>query len=595
MVELEEEVAERKRKEVALRKVNRAYKVLSTCNQLMIRAKEEKELLQGPAASSQRRADTAIGRGPSGTAIRTGRPSVNRNIQTDPNFKPWRAEATKRGYASSIALPLIVEKQTIGALSIYANEASSLLLNAWQSEVNQPLPDGWLDFNRKVLRSGKTKNTECECSGKTYSLTFAPVADAGYTNLYGLDITERKKAEQILRESEERYHSLTQTATDAIISIDSKGVIVSWNRGAQEMFGYTEEEVLNKPMTLCMPERYREAYEKGMKRLLATGEPHIVGKTVESYGLRKNGDEFPMELSLSSWETAEGRFFTEIIRDISERRKAEEEMRKIMEDIKKAGQRGAGLTEQLLSFSRKQAIQPEILALNTVVEETEKMLGRLIGEDIELTTDLESKLWLVKADQGQIDQILMNLTINARDAMTEGGKIVVKTENVDIDEKFCQSYSYARPGRFVCLSVEDTGVGMDQETLSRVFEPFFTTKEISKGTGLGLSVIYGIVKQHEGWVNVCSEPGQGSVFRVYLPASFTSEGKEAEEEVPLKKLQGHGERVLLVKKPELKVLLSSGYLDDKSQWSVIRERGFNFLQKPYTLAELLKSMKKALE
>ena len=189
----------------------------------------------------------------------------------------------------------------------------------------------------------------------------------------------------------------------------------------------------------------------------------------------------------------------------------------------------------------------------------------------------------------------MDLSINARDAMPEGGKIVIKTENVNIDEWFCRRFSYARPGRFVRLSVEDTGVGMDQETLSHIFEPFFSTKEIGKDTGLGLSVIFGIVKQHEGWVNVCSEPGQGSVFRVYLPASFTSEGKEAEEEVPLKKLQGHGERVLLVKKPELKVLLSSGYLDDKSQWSVIRERGFNFLQKPYTLAELLKSMKKALE
>jgi len=930
-LKLEEEVVERKRKEVALRKVNRAYKVLSTCNQLLIRAKEETELLQevcgvivteggyklawvGFAEQDETKtvrpvaqagcgegyldtihvswADTDLGRGLTGTAIRTGKPSVYKNILGDPRYEPWRAEAEKRGYASSIALPVIVEKQTLGALNIYAGEpdafdrdeidllmelasdlaygvralrtqaahvraeeevgrlakfpgenpnpvlriakegtiiyanaASSLLLSAWQSGVDQPLPDEWLVFTRKVFRSGKAKNTEYEHSGRTYSLTFAPVADAGYTNVYGLEITARKKAEEVLRESEERYRSLTQTATDAIISIDSKGIIVSWNRGAQEMFGYKEEEALNKPLTLCMPQRNREAYRKGMKRLLATGEPHIVEKTVESFGLRKNGDEFPMELSLSSWETAEGRFFTEIIRDISERRKAEEEMcklshaveqspsaviitdiegnieyvnprftqmsgysldevrgksprilnpgelssealseieetitagkewwgelqnkkkngelywvsssvsairdsegetshflavqedisekklleqqltqaqkleaigalaggvahdfnnllgviigysdylltkldredqmYKIMEDIRKAGQRGAALTDQLLAFSRKQAIQPEILALNRVVAETEKILARLIGEDIELITDLEPELWLVKADQGQITQILMNFSVNARDAMAEGGKIIIKTENVNIDEEFCRQFSYARPGRFVRLSVEDTGCGMDQETLFQIFEPFFTTKEIGKGTGLGLSVIYGIVKQHEGWVNVYSEPGQGSVFSVHLPASITSEVKEAAGEVTIEELQGHGERVLLVededmlrelsvrillengyvvfaaakaedalelferekgefhivfsdvvlpdidgiklverlleKKPELKVLLSSGYMDDKSRWPVIRERGFNFLQKPYTLAGLLKSMKKTLE
>jgi len=929
MLELEEEVTERKRKEVALRKINWAYKGLSACNQLLIRAEEETELLQGvcrviateggyrmawvgfaeqdkektvrPVARAGYEegyldtvriswADNEQGRGPTGTAIRTGKPRVSKNIQSDPDFEPWRAEAEKRGYASSISLPLIVGKQTLGALTIYAaepdafdsdeidllvefasdlaygvralrlqderaraeeeaeslakfpsenpnpvlriskegaivfaNEASSLLLSAWQRELNQPLPDEWLDFYRKVLRSGKAKNAECECSGETYSLTFAPVVGAGYTNVYGLDITERKKAEQILRESEERYRSLTQTATDAIISIDSKGAIVSWNRGAQEMFGYTEAEVLNQPIAICIPQRNREAYREEIERLLATGEPHILGPSAELYGVKKNSDEFPIEISFSLWETAGGKYLTGIIRDISARMKAEEQMRKlshaveqspsaviitdlegsieyvnprltqmsgysaaevmgkqpdilgfddfslaargeimetinageewrgefhtkkktgelywvsasvsairdsegkishylavqeditdkkllqrqliqaqkmeavgtlaggiahdfnnllgviigysdyllakldredqmhkIMGDIKKAGQRGTGLTDQLLAFSRKQAIQPEILALNTVVEETEKILGRLIGEDIELVTGLEPELWLVKADQGQITQILMNFAVNARDAMAAGGKIVIKTENVNIDEEFCRRYSYARPGRFVRLSVEDTGVGMDQETLFHIFEPFFTTKETGKGTGLGLSVIYGIVKQHEGWVNVYSEPGQGSVFRVYLPASFASEAKEAEEELSIEELRGHGERVLLVedeqmlrefaertlpengyvvfaaakaeealelferekgefhmvfsdvvlpdingvelvdrllvKKPELKVLLCSGYMDDRSRWSVIGKRGFNFLQKPYTLAELLKSMKEA--
>ena len=332
---------------------------------------------------------------------------------------------------------------------------------------------------------------------------------------------------------------------------------------------------------------------------------------------------------------------------------------KIIESIGKAGHQGASLTDQLLSFSRKQVFKMKILNLNIAVLETEKMLGYLIGEDIELLTDTEPELWLVEADKGQINQILMNLSVNARDAMAEGGKIVIRTENVHIEKEYSQKLSYARPGRFVCLSIEDTGTGMDQEILSHIFDPFFTTKGVGKGTGLGLPVIYGIVKQHDGWVNVYSEPGQGSVFKVYLPASFTSEVEDTEGEAFIEKLQGNGERILLVedeellcefieqtlsengytvfkakkaaealdlyerekgafhivfsdvvlpdingielvnrllaKRPELKVLLSSGYLDDKSQWSVICERGFNFLMKPYSITELLTSMKEALK
>lgn len=337
----------------------------------------------------------------------------------------------------------------------------------------------------------------------------------------------------------------------------------------------------------------------------------------------------------------------------------DDQIQRIIKNIKAAGQQGAVLTTQLLAFSRKQVIQTEILSLNMVIAETEKMLNRLLGEDIELVSEFETNLWEVEADHGQISQILMNLLVNARDSMTNGGKIVIRTENLNIEKEFCRQFPYARPGKFICFSIEDEGVGIEKDILSHIFEPFFTTKETGKGTGLGLSVIYGIVKQHNGWVNVESEPGQGSVFSVYLPASTTSVVNESVMDDFIENLHGHNERVLLVEdqemlrgfaaqilsengyivsevekaeeavelfekeegafdivfsdvvlpgingvkladslqeiKPELKVLLTSGYMDDKSQWSVIQGKGYSFLQKPYTLREVLKSLKEALK
>jgi len=337
----------------------------------------------------------------------------------------------------------------------------------------------------------------------------------------------------------------------------------------------------------------------------------------------------------------------------------EDEMYKFTSNIKEAGMRGAELTDQLLSFSRKQVIQTELISINTVIEETEKMLGQLLGEDIELISQLEPKLWFVEADRGQINQIVMNLSINARDAMTAGGKIVMRTDNITIDKEYCNKFPYAIPGEFICMSVEDEGSGMDHETMSHIFEPFFTTKGTGRGTGLGLSVIYGIVKQHGGWVNVESVVGRGSTFRVFLPAVLSPGIDKSMEKTSTEDLDGHGKRVLLVEdekmlreftsktltengytvfgagkaeearvlfereqgqfdiilsdvvlpdtdgitlvdslllqKPKLKVIITSGYMDDKSQWPVIQEKGYPFLKKPYSLHELLKGVRTALK
>ncbi len=330
-----------------------------------------------------------------------------------------------------------------------------------------------------------------------------------------------------------------------------------------------------------------------------------------------------------------------------------------LKHIHRASLRAASLTRQLLFLSRRQPMELTLLNINRTVDDLLKMLNRLIGEDIAINTNMETALWTVRADEGNIEQVIMNLVVNARDAMFHGGKLTIKTENVTLDEGSCKGIPEARPGKFVCLSVMDTGAGMDKEIIQHIFEPFFTTKEAGKGTGLGLSVVYGIIKQHEGWINVYSEDGQGSTFKVYLPASSIKLKDTTVETIPIQELQGSSERILLLedeegvrgfvtktfrengyvvfeaasakkaldiferengrfhlvfsdivlpdksglqlidqllsRKPGLPVLLSTSYTDAKSQWPVIRERGFKFLQKPYVLLDLLKTVREAIE
>ena len=328
-------------------------------------------------------------------------------------------------------------------------------------------------------------------------------------------------------------------------------------------------------------------------------------------------------------------------------------------EIKKAADRAASLTRQLLAFSRRQPLQKRIIDLNTVVTNMKKLLQRIIGEDINLITSLDTKLIRIKADSAQIEQVIMNLTVNAYDAMPDGGKLIIKTQNVTINNKQSTFMPESQTGKFVCLSIIDTGIGMDIAILNQIFEPFYSTKGPSKGTGLGLSVVYGIVKQHEGWINVLSEVNQGSTFKIYFPAFLKSIDYPVEELVSNRLCQGNKERILLVEdeeavrkftkkalkyngyivyvassameafevfdrekgdfdlvfsdvvlpdktgiqlidhllslKPDLPILLCSGYTDQKSQWSLIRQRGFRFLQKPYELSDLLCAIRESIE
>ena len=239
-------------------------------------------------------------------------------------------------------------------------------------------------------------------------------------------------------------------------------------------------------------------------------------------------------------------------------------LRNHVSEIRKAGERGAGLTRQLLAFSRKQIIEPKPVNLNTLVADSENMLRRVMGEDVEILTLCDDSLRQVVADAGQINQVLLNLAVNARDAMPAGGKLIIETTNTELDASYVDRHPGVAPGRYVLLTVTDNGVGMDQQTLQRIFEPFFTTKEQGRGTGLGLSTAYGIVKQNGGFISVYSEPGRGTAFRIYLPAIAGGPAAEKEAE-PVATVAGGSETILLVEDQEevrtlaAKVLTSYGY------------------------------------
>jgi len=545
----------------------------------------------------------------------------------------------------------------------------------WHGELQNRRKDGALYWNRATI--SPVKGTDGRVTH------FVAIQE---------DVTEQKRAAEALLESEARYRAIADATFDGIL-LSRNGTILDANRGITEIFGFQRGDIVGRTLDqFVAPESRVE-----VQRLFGAS----VEGVFEVVGLRKDGTKVRLECIVrnSMHEGQPARLTA--LRDVSQRRLLEDQLRQaqkmeavgrlaggvahdfnnlltvitsysqlVMEEmgaadprrtdlaeVQKAATGAATLTRQLLAFSRQQVLEPKVIALDEVVAGAGKMLKRLIGEDIELVTVLAPDLGAVKADPGQIEQVVMNLAVNARDAMPDGGKLTIETANTELGTEYTEEHRLVPPGSYVLLSVSDTGTGMDEATKARLFEPFFTTKEKGKGTGLGLATVYGIVKQSGGFIWVYSEPRQGTTIKVYLPrvdeavsaqsapASLQSlQGTEtillAEDAAPVRSvarevLRRHGYRMLtaadgrtalelaethpgpidllitdvimpelsgrqvadrlMERLPKLKVLYVSGYTDDAIVRHGILEPGIAFLQKPFSPESLARKVREVLD
>ena len=539
------------------------------------------------------------------------------------------------------------------------------------------------DWNRRVSASGSAEAT-----------TMAAAFNDMTRSL--LDQAERLKA------SSRRFSTVTQSARDAIVSTDEEGKITFWNRSAEATFGYPENEALGAPVKMLIAEADRARYASALPQPKA--DDLTFGSTIELTGVRKDGLSFPAELSLAALHGAEGTAFTAVVRDVTERKKSldtlrqrdeqlrqgqkmeaigrlaggvahdfnnllmaihgyaasilertnEKDLRRSdTEEILRAADLAAGLTRQLLAFSRQQVITQQAVALDQVVAGMTNMLERLIGPEIQIATKVWPDLTPVLADSTQVEQIVLNLVINARDAMPDGGRVSIELRNVELDKVGVAAHPDLKPGDYVEMVIGDTGTGMDTEIAARIFEPFFTTKEGGKGTGLGLATVYGIVQQSNGSIEVQSRVGHGTTFHVYLPravdlgkpAPMTS-GSTGTETVLLVDdddriralvagmLRKHGYNVLLasagdqaleiasryrgrihllltdvmmpgisgrilserlsVTRPDTRVLYMSGYSDDAILLQGVKNSTAHLIQKPFSIDSLAHKVREAL-
>ena len=412
------------------------------------------------------------------------------------------------------------------------------------------------------------------------------------------DLTERRHAEDRLRESQEQLRLLVEGVTDyALFMLDPQGRVSSWNTGAQRIKGYTREEVVGQHFSRFYTEEDRHAGvpAKGLNQAAETGRWET-----EGWRVRKDGARFWAHVVIDAIRNDAGELvgFAKITRDVSERKTAERELeearkalfqsqkmeavgqltggvahdfnnlltviiggldtiarskpndtariRRSLETARHAADRAASLTARLLAFSRKQPLEPTPTDLNLLVRNMADMLHRTLGEQIELESALSPRLWSVEIDQNQLENAILNLAVNARDAMPSGGKLTIETQNAFLDESYAATDAEVRPGQYVLMCVSDTGSGMSMETLGHVFEPFFTTKELGRGTGLGLSMVYGFVKQSGGHVTIYSEEGEGTTVKLYLPRHYGEETTLGDEGAQRDSPTASGDEVVLV-------------------------------------------------
>ncbi len=566
--------------------------------------------------------------------------------------------------------------------------------------------------DEEALRSLKPVKSEEQTVNKNGEKLFldtvkAPIYDER-GNLTGLvavsrDITERRQMEEALRESEKFIRSILESVDEEFIVIDREYKIVSANKAFLQQVRMPLEKVIGRHCYEISHQIHRPCHETGLdcsvKRTFDTGEPSA------ALHVHQDDENNPSYVEVKSYPLKDGWGNTvsaiEIINNVTEKKKLEEQLRHAqkmeavgqlaggiahdfnniltaiigygslmkmkmdegdpmrfnLQQILDTSERAASLTRGLLTFSRKQAISLRPVSLNVSIKNVEKLLRRLIGEDIDLKVDLSQEDQIILADSGQIEQILMNLATNARDAMPTGGSLTVSTGQIVFDQEFIRMHGEGKVGMYALIAVKDTGSGMDEKTKERIFEPFFTTKDTGKSTGLGLSIVYGIVKRHNGYIICDSEPGRGTTFKIYLPM-IKSEIAKAEAAAPLA-LSGGAETILIAEddasvralmkemlvrfgysvieaidgedaitrfmenrdrirllildvimpikngkevfeeirkiRPDVKVIFASGYMADILHKKGIPEKNQNFIAKPLTPTELLKKVRETLD
>lgn len=543
---LEKEIEKRKKTEERLSMLNRILKALHKSSRAMTQANDELKYLNdvcqsiqkdcgyhmvwiGYAENDQNKSvipvasagfekgyleklkitwkDTKEGQGPTGMAIRTGKVSMCCDILTDPNYGPWRKEALKRGYASSIAFPLITEEKIIGALSIYSKEPNPFSEDEIKllSELSNDLTHGVMTFRL---------------------------------------LNEREQTEKILHESEERFRAVADTAKDSIISANSRGEIIYFNKGAEKTFGYTASEILNKPITILMPNRFHGAHQHGFSRFLANRKPKVIGKTVELTGIRKNGIEFPIELSIANWSVKNDTYFTAIIRDITERKELEQrkddfisiaghELRTPVSAIKLMNQVLQGMLKdnpQALKYLEKIESQSSIQAnlINDLLNVTKIQTGKLeihkenvdfqdlvegVAEIMQGTTQkhkiiikgkIRNKIF---TDKDRISQVLTNFCSNAIKFSPNGEKIIIELQENEKE---------------IIVGVTDYGIGIPKKHHHGIFKRFYrvygTGNKTFPGLGMGLYISYNIIRLLGGnmWFE-SAQKKEGSTFYFSLP------------------------------------------------------------------------------
>ncbi len=517
------------------------------------------------------------------------------------------------------------------------------------------------------------------------------------------DKTPKPQADSAVAEGDARLRALVDTIVDGVVIIDAHGTVQSFNPASEALFGYSAEEAVGRNIKMLMPAPYREEHDGYLEHYRQTGERRIIGIGREVTGLRKDGTAFPILISVGETVHEGQATFVGVIRDLSATKATEDELRhahrleavgqltggiahdfnnlltvivgnlemleaQLGDDPDKresigqaleAAELGAELTGRLLAFARRQPLAPKVINLNDLVTGLSPILRRTLGESIQISTLLAPDLAATLVDPGQVENAVLNLAVNARDAMAGGGVLTIETANAELDEDYAAALLDLEPGFYVQLSITDTGTGMAAEVRARAFEPFFTTKGKGAGTGLGLSQVYGFVKQSGGHARIYSEPGHGTTVNLYLPPAQAAPAAQPVERRAAALPAASGEIVLVVeddprvrrltlrrltelgygileaadgqgaldvlaepgkvdllftdmvmpggisgadlareaqaRRPELKVLFTSGYARDALTPTGEMEEGALLLRKPYRLADLAHKLREALE